>query len=213
MDAVEPSPRRAAAKWTGGRVAFWLMALMCVGIAGYALRAAALNKWPPPVALNAAGLTTLTIHAGCALIALLIGPFLFAPSIRTRHRRLHRWMGRIYCLACLAGGVAGAALAWGTTSGPLARYGFGGLAIAWLACTSLAWASAVNADFSRHRMWMVRSFSLTFAAVTLRLYLPIALASGLSFAQAYPVIAWAAWVPNLIVAEWWLRRRGSVIRL
>jgi hypothetical protein len=119
-------------------------------------------------------------------------------------------MGRIYCLACLAGGVAGAALAWGTTSGPLARYGFGGLAIAWLACTSLAWASAVSADFARHRMWMIRSFALTLAAVTLRIYLPLSMVAGIPFETAYPVIAWLAWVPNLLVAEWWLRRSPRI---
>jgi hypothetical protein len=52
-----------------------------------------------------------------------------------------------------------------------------------------------------HRAWMIRSYSLTFAAVTLRIYLPLSLAAGMSFDVAYPAIAWLCWVPNIIVAE------------
>jgi len=204
MDVAQ-TPSRSP-RSTGGRFVFGLLVVLAVGVAGYAVVVSSLNKFPPPVGANAAGLATLVLHATSAAVALLIGPFQFLPRIRARHRRLHRWMGRIYCLACLVGGVAGAALAWGTTSGPVARYGFGGLAILWLACTSLAWASAVSADFAKHRMWMIRSFALTLAAVTLRIYLPLSMVAGIPFETAYPIIAWIAWVPNLAVAEWWLRR-------
>ena len=48
---------------------------------------------------------------------------------------------------------------------------------------------------------MVRNFSLTFAAVTLRLWLPGMVISGVSMDVAYPVVAWLCWVPNLILAE------------
>jgi hypothetical protein len=58
---------------------------------------------------------------------------------------------------------------------------------------------------------MVRNFSLTFAAVTLRLYLPISGVAGVPFEVAYPIIAWIAWVPNLIVAEWWFNRGPTEI--
>jgi hypothetical protein len=48
---------------------------------------------------------------------------------------------------------------------------------------------------------MVRNFALAFAAVTLRLWLPAAVVSGIAFEDAYPVIAWLCWVPNLLAAE------------
>ena len=48
--------------------------------------------------------------------------------------------------------------------------------------------------------------ALTFAAVTLRLYLPFPLMMGFSFVEGYRVIAWLAWVPNLMLAETFLRR-------
>ncbi len=56
-----------------------------------------------------------------------------------------------------------------------------------------------------HRRWMICNFSLTFAAVTLRLYLSPVSIFQFPFEQAYGVIAWACWVPNLLVAEWLVR--------
>jgi hypothetical protein len=53
---------------------------------------------------------------------------------------------------------------------------------------------------------MVRNFAPAFVAVTLRLWLPGSMAAGVPFGLAYPVIAWLCWVPNLIVAEWVLKR-------
>jgi hypothetical protein len=45
-------------------------------------------------------------------------------------------------------------------------------------------------DVARHRGGMVRSFSLTDAAVMLRPCVPVALVARLEFAEAYRVIAW-----------------------
>ncbi len=51
---------------------------------------------------------------------------------------------------------------------------------------------------------MLRNFALTFAAVTLRIYLNVFAAIGVDFSESYPVVAWLAWVPNLILIEWYL---------
>ena len=53
---------------------------------------------------------------------------------------------------------------------------------------------------------MIGSYALTLAAVTLRIYLPLSLALGVPFANAYRVISWLCWVPNIILAEWLVRR-------
>jgi hypothetical protein len=54
---------------------------------------------------------------------------------------------------------------------------------------------------------MVRSAALTCAAITLRLYLPLPPALGFTFAEGYRVIAWACWVPNLLLVEYFLGQR------
>ncbi len=56
---------------------------------------------------------------------------------------------------------------------------------------------------------MIRNFALTFAAVTLRLWLPAFQAASGSFLDAYRTVAWLCWVPNAIAAEIILRARPS----
>lgn len=53
---------------------------------------------------------------------------------------------------------------------------------------------------------MIRSVALTFGAVMLRVYMTPLMASGWSVPETYQITAWASWVPNLIVVEWWFRR-------
>lgn len=204
--SVTVSTRPARRPPSAAQIGFILFAVLSVGVSMYGFSYLSDRQAPPGVRENGAGMVTLALHAVSAGVALLLGPFQFVAKLRTQRRRLHRWIGRTYCAACLLGGVSGAALAFGGATGDVARLGFGLLAACWLAATALAWASAVTGDFARHRVWMVRSFAMTFAAVTLRIYLGVAMASGLAFDQAYPAIAWLAWVPNLIVAEIWLRR-------
>ena len=69
--------------------------------------------------------------------------------------------------------------------------------------------SIKNKKMKDHRNWMIRNYSLTYAAVTLRIWLPlfIVLFGIEQFELSYAVIAWLAWVPNLIVAELFIRKR------
>ena len=53
---------------------------------------------------------------------------------------------------------------------------------------------------------MIRSFALLFAAVTLRIELPLLILWTGEFASAYVIVSWLCWVPNLIWAEWYIRR-------
>jgi hypothetical protein len=55
---------------------------------------------------------------------------------------------------------------------------------------------------------MVRSWALTLAAVTLRIYLPMVMIFDLPFLPWYRAISFLAWAPNLMLAELWLVRRG-----
>jgi hypothetical protein len=56
-----------------------------------------------------------------------------------------------------------------------------------------------------HREWMIRNYALTFAAVMLRIWLPLFSALGYGFPKAYIAVAWVSWVPNLLVAEMMIR--------
>jgi len=56
---------------------------------------------------------------------------------------------------------------------------------------------------------MIRSFALTLAAVTLRIYIPIGLALPVPFEVSYQAISFLCWVPNLLLAELYLRRQKA----
>jgi hypothetical protein len=64
-----------------------------------------------------------------------------------------------------------------------------------------------------HKKWMIRNYSLTFAAVTLRIWLPLFMVLfGLErFELSYSIIAWLAWVPNLLIAELYIQRKLIVL--
>ena len=111
-------------------------------------------------------------------------------------------MGRVYVTAVVLGGLSGLALATVSQGGLPAHIGFGLLACLWIVTSGAAFAAIRKGDVAGHRRWMTRSFALTLAAVTLRIYLPLSLLSGVPFELAYPAIAWLCWVPNLVVAEW-----------
>jgi lysylphosphatidylglycerol synthetase-like protein (DUF2156 family) len=151
-------------------------------------------------------------HVAGALVALALGPWQLNTRLRNRALKRHRWIGRTYVVAVLVGGLAGLVLAPRTQAGLVTHVGFGLLAVLWLVATFQAYLSIRARDQVRHRMWMIRSYSLTLAAVMLRIYLPLSEVAGIPFNDAYQAIAWACWVPNLIVAEWLvLRRRPGAV--
>ena len=189
---------------------YWVMAILSVGIALGAIRyliPGAPGGAPQVLANAATRYGVLTAHAAFAMIAMAIGPFQFFTRLRRNRPALHRRMGQIYVACCLIGGAFGLMLAIGSAAGPIATAGFGLLALGWLFTTFTAWRHAVRRDFSLHERWMIHSFALCFAAVTLRLYLSPVGVFQLEFFLAFRVISFSCWVPNILVAEWIIARR------
>jgi uncharacterized membrane protein len=160
----------------------------------------------PQVLANLFARPWLFIHVAGAATALLIGPLNFVGALRRRAPAVHRWVGRVYIAGCLIGGLGGLVCAFGSTAGPVATAGFGSLAVFWIVFNTLGYLTARRRRrFADHRAWMIRSFALTFGAVTLRLYLPLVPLLPISFLDGYRAISFLAWVPNLILAEIYLR--------
>lgn len=192
------------------RIAWMILAILCLGIAFYSAHYLLHPPRKPAEALhNPLGVPWLFVHVAGAVVALVLGSFQFLPALRRGAIPPHRWIGRLYVMGCLVGGAAGLVLAPGSSAGPIASTGFGSLAIVWIAVTLLGWRAVLQGRFAVHRRWMIRSWALTLAAVTLRLYLPLVMVLDLPFLPWYRAISFLAWVPNLVVAELWLRRTGA----
>ena len=189
--------------------AWWiLMMVLALGVALYAVTLFISPQLAPDFLATSPVPFALLAHFSGSAVAMTVGPFQFLVSWRARRPTLHRWMGRAYAGGILVGGLAGLRIVL------LARRRRG-------ACRLRTAGHSLARDdndgrrehlewrHSLYQRWMTRSFALTLAAVTLRIYLPAALVSGIAFDAAYPVIAWACWVPNLIAAEWFLGARRA----
>ncbi|MGH9156686.1 MAG: DUF2306 domain-containing protein [Acidimicrobiales bacterium] len=148
----------------------------------------------------------ILVDIGGMMVAAAVGPFQFLRSFRDRHRSLHRATGRVFLTGAMIGGLGGLYMSFHSASGAASGIGFGLLAVAVLATGAMAFAAIKRGDVQTHREWMTRCFSLILAAVTLRLYLPF-LEVAFGEYRGFAIVAWACWVPNLVVAEWLIRAR------
>lgn len=148
------------------------------------------------------------VHVFTSMLPLLAGFTQFAAGILRTRPGIHRAMGRLYVISvCLISGPASLIMAFYANGGLSSRIAFATLAVLWLATTAMGWRTAVAGDFRRHREWMLRSYALTLSAITLRAwkYL-IVLAFEPRPMDVYRLVAWLGFVPNVLLAEWLIRR-------
>jgi uncharacterized membrane protein len=227
--AVAPLPaaprpaRRSRFGWGTVAVLAFLIAFISLATYGSAtLESLAVDE--PSVAapyVDAPALVraALYLHIVAASIALLLGPLQFLRGLRNRAPRVHRGTGRVYLVAVVCAGLSALVIAPYNSAGLVGVFGFGLLAVFWLVTAWYAYRSARQREIPTHQAWMIRNYALTFAAVTLRLWLPVLMGIqvGLGgqevdtveiFFNAYAIVPFLCWVPNLLVAEWLIRRRG-----
>ncbi len=153
-------------------------------------------------------------HVFTSMIPLLAGFTQFAPSLLRKWPAIHRTMGRTYVITvCFVTGPASLIMACYANGGAVSRIAFSLLAVLWLGTTALGWRSALKRDWKCHRAWMIRSYALTLSAITLRLWkYGIVMAFHPPPMDVYRLVAWLGFVPNLLVAEWIIRRHWNARR-
>jgi len=130
-------------------------------------------------------------------LALLIGWIQFNQKIRTQYSAFHRRIGTVYVFSVLLSALAGIGIGINASGGWISSLGFICLGVVWFTTTLLAFLSIKNGQIVKHQILMIYSYAACFAAVTLRIWLPLL---SLYFNDAYLMVAWLCWVPNLIVA-------------
>jgi len=146
-------------------------------------------------------------HALFGGIALALGSIQFWRNLPFSHPSIHRTLGKIYVVSALITGSAGFYMSFFAHGGAGTRLGFGVLATSVLTATSMAYQTIRQRNIAGHRRWMLRSFALIFAAVTLRIELPILTHVFGAFDPAYAIVSWLCWVPNLAAIEIYIRTR------
>ena len=144
-------------------------------------------------------------------LALLIGWVQFNKRIRNANLQRHRLIGKIYVVAAIISGICGVGIGFYATGGIISSLGFISLGLIWVYTSFKAYLAAKNRDIQLHQGLMVYSYAACFAAVTLRIWLPLLGFFIGDFELSYRLVAWLCWIPNMIFAYFWVHRRGLSI--
>lgn len=204
----------------GNKIAWFFFAFFAIGVSLYPLLYGYLAYVGVDEALRARKTTELLAnviwntgfytHISFGGLALLVGWVQFSKRFRDVNLKRHRLIGKIYMVAVLIGGLAGFYIAFYATGGIVAQLGFGSLAIVWLYTTYMAYQTIKNGDIQKHKIFMTYSYATCFAAVTLRLWLPLLTLAFGDFIPAYRMVAWLCWVPNIIFAYYWVSKKNFI---
>ncbi len=140
-------------------------------------------------------------------MSLTIGWTQFVHRIRLKRPAVHRLIGKLYIIFVLISGSCAVYIAFFATGGIIAKTGFLFLGLIWLSTTILAYRAILQNQFDRHEHMMIYSYAACFAAVTLRIWLPILTGYFGEFLLPYQIVSWLCWVPNMLVA--WLIVRNK----
>ena len=189
------------------QLGFYVFALLCILIGLYPLMYVFVEN--PPGLLESKDqvflesrlwYTAFYMHILWGGLALLVGWSQFSSKLRRKRLKLHRKLGIIYTISVLFSGLAGVYLGIYATGGLISSLGFILLGLIWLSSTGIAFRAILKKNIQKHQKWMIISYAACFAAVTLRIWLPMLMSIFGEFLIAYRIVAWLCWVPNIIVA-------------
>lgn len=148
-------------------------------------------------------LTGFYIHITSSMIVLLAGIPQFLPSLTRKYVQFHRWSGKVYVFVILGlAAPSGLILALFANGGLASKVGFSLQCMVWWCCTFMAFKKIREKNFKDHIGWMIRSYAVTLAAMSLRTeaYLMHYLFHTKPI-ETYITVTWLSWVGNLIIAE------------
>ncbi len=212
--ATKARARKGAAGWL---VPTGLILLVVIPLITGGLRLSELVGGPKIMPANAAFVATplpVVVHIVAAAVFALLGRFQFATGSRPRRPGWHRMAGRVLVVCGLLVGLSGLwmTLFFARPGGSHAllyafRLVFGS---AMVGSILLSYTAIRRGDVIGHRAWMMRAYAIGLGAGTQVLTgmaesLIVSQRSQLSTALAMG----AAWVINLAVAEWAIRRQPA----
>lgn len=147
--------------------------------------------------------TAFYIHIFGGMLSIATGPLQFIKKLRERSLNAHRIIGKIYVSSILLiAAPTGFYMAFYANGGVAASLGFVFMSVLWFYTTFMGLHTVRTGQINQHKAWMIRSYAVTFSAVTLRLWVPV-LSLGFRFdhLQIIIITAWISWLFNLIAAE------------
>jgi uncharacterized membrane protein len=144
-------------------------------------------------------------------VALLAGPVQFSLGLGRRYMALHRKLGLVYVMSVATGAGSALYLAAHTDFGWVFGLGLTGLALAWLVTTAMAATAIRRKLVQQHQEWMVRSYVVTSAFVTFRVFAGGLQAAGVGdLNDQLTAASWFCWAVPLLCTEAVLQGRTIV---
>lgn len=229
LDVVRPLLRPVDDRLLGwiGRL-FGVATLVGLGLFGVyiALRASGatiknFEQWqslvaslPMPTASAWIANLGIGMHFAMGAVLVLAWPILLSARVRGRHRKVHRWTGRIYVTAGFLAGVGG--MSFILTHGAFSRaasVAFGLWGAVMMLSSVMAYVHARAKRFDRHRAWAIRLLAMVLGSwlfdIEVQAWTDLAGGIGMNadgasgpFDQA---MLYLFFVPNLLVAEFFIR--------
>lgn len=148
------------------------------------------------------------VHIFSSPVVILSGLFQFNRKLIHQYPKIHRTLGKIYIATVVfVSGPAALIMAFYANGNDLTKTSFVILSCLWLLFTWQGYRAARQRDFIRHGKLVLRSYALTLSAVTLRFYAYMMDITGVDMTpkDAYLLLSWISWIPNLLLAEVMIR--------
>jgi len=149
------------------------------------------------------------VHVYSAIFVLLAGFTQFNPKILSRYSKIHKWLGYLYAgLVLFLAAPSGIFMGYFANGGLMAKTSFVILGVLWFWFTLKAILLILKRKVTVHKKFMYRSFALAASAITLRLWKVILVyLFHPAPMDVYQIIAWLGWIPNLLIAEWLIKKK------
>ena len=120
----------------------------------------------------------------------------------------HKKLGKVYLFAIAFSSIASFYLAVTTKVSWVFGLGLGGLGVAWVLTTSIAYFAIRKGKIELHREWMTRSYVVTMGFVFFRFFVGVtsALQVGTLF-ERLEAASWFCWAFPLLFAEFFIQRK------
>jgi hypothetical protein len=140
------------------------------------------------------------VHITSSFWVMLGGIFQF---VNSPFGKYHKVLGKIYVASVLfLAAPSGLVLAFFANGGIAAKVGFTMQCIVWWLVSYKAFREIKSQQWLAHTQWMIRSYAVTLAAMSLRIgsYLMVYFFQTKPI-ETYLTVTWLSWVGNLLIAE------------
>lgn len=150
----------------------------------------------------------LYTHIVSGGVAILIGWIQFNKTLQKKRFNWHRTIGKLYVVSALIASISGFYLGFFATGGWLPALGFITVSCIYFYTTLMGFLSIKKKQLIEHQNYMTYSYAACLAAVSLRVFVPLSSFITDNYVLSYTIIAWFAWIPNLMIAAWVNKKRS-----